>query len=524
MSSPPSQVSILQRPATASVPSAPNPGSAPVASPIAATLTSRPLVTGPVRIAARPKLEVSSLPSNSSLLEHFTGYTLKEYLDPANAGAWAAVTSFVEKMVEVMGMRAYFRYASHLSSEAKFEQEQMLDVVLTYLHKLKVPLTSRHLGAFSFFTGLTMSARPLPKAARTEKGEKRAAPHPGHIAFYIDGQHFVHMHPEYARVFARFGGDMNQPISLSKPNGAKLSDFHDTPMIDVRQSSFTARILERYGPDAAHYFFPPPSGKEDFELIRAEDGAITEYISASLGPRMLVDRTAPVTEEDIPAILEQYRKCPEIANEMTFLLQAYPLLRKSYLAPELVREMAELVGDTIIVRAVDRYGAAYRIGTLSEPEIRQLLCIPSSLVMSDQVMEKFIVSVLSPETGELDMTKLRMRCRQITSTHILDQKFQLTFVCQQTCQMLVPKEVDYRDYSVADIFTYISGNTLHVVLTDQLPMIAVGVGKDLDEGIQDAAISRWEAIQTNGLMFPPRPIHEMDHILVAPEESMLSLL
>jgi hypothetical protein len=69
--------------------------------------------------------------------------------------------------------------------------------------------------------------------------------------------------------------------------------------------------------------------------------------------------------------------------------------------------------------------------------------------------------------------------------------------------MLVPKEVDYREYSVSDIFTYISGNTLHIVLANQLPFLSVGMGKDLDQNIVDAAIARWTYISKKGLMFPP---------------------
>lgn len=441
------------------------------------------------------------------LMKHLLGITINDYLNFGEyPDAGDKVDDFVVRLVEVLGMRAFFRTNTAATFEDEKEWRLILRSVLKYLHALKIDVTPRHLGAFSFFTALS------------EPGD-----------FYIKEQHFVHIHPEYVGVFARFGGNMNEPISSAKPRGAKLSDLHSTPMIDMRQSTFTAHILERFGPDSAFYYFPVPIGPVDFALVSEEEGAMEEYIAASIGPRMLFDLDAPVTEEIAVLVLAQYKKCPEITEDMHFLVQAWPLLRRGHLSPSLVYDMAELAQDYTIMSAVHRYGASYRLGVLSEPEIRQLLCIPESLVMSDEVMERFIRSMLHPETGEFDLSKLQRRCRQITSAHVLNEKFQLTFMCENDstdngCQMLVPKEVDYRDYSVNDIFTYIYGNILHVVLADQLPIIAIGAGKHLDSAIIDAATIRWAQIRKRGLMFPPRPITEMIKLLVAPEISVIELL
>jgi len=409
-----------------------------------------------------------------------------------------AISDFIGRLVNKIGMRFLF---NDENSATPVVHRLWVVKILRYLNQQRLdqrPVTSRMLGAFSFCVNYSNVSS---------------------IDIDGSGKHFILLNPEYAGVYANFGGKLSDKISTQAE--MRLYEKFKLDMTDYRQKTFSREILNLLGDDAAYYYFPVPRG-EDF--VGMKQRTIDAYISASIGPRMLFDTTGPVSSETISSIVKHCWGSPEIIPWIPLFSEIYSHVRTAYIDVKQMHDIATLLQDSSTVNAIETYGRAFRLGWLPTGKLQQVFGLPVGMHMTTQLYQKLVNELFSPD-GEFMYDVLDRRTRNITKAYVTSQKVAYDGVFGE-CKVVVLGDIDYTAYAPIDLFIYTSatdGGTMYVTTTGDTKYIAVGKGIDVDESIEESALRAWEYAEDHSLLFPPKPVVEMARFLIEPEHDMLAI-
>ena len=352
----------------------------------------------------------------------------------------------------------------------------ILGTVLQYLDA-NPAATPRHLGAFSFL--VTRNTH----------------------MYLDDGTHFCARHREFLGVYASFGGNMKAATTYR--GEIKLSALSALRSRDVRPQRFSEEMLSLVDEGVAFYDLPTPQG-DDF--LKMSPNVLLEYISAGIGPRMLLDVNAEVTDDMVPEIIACCWKEPTMAPYIHFFDQIRKRLSYTALDFLCVNDIAVLTHDTVLLDAIEQYGESFRLAYLTRPQLDQVLGLPSDIGLSDTVRTMLIKKLMTDNEGfsekHISPAAVKQYAARIAELYITQRKTLAEMSLGMPCtvrRLTKPGKV----YCCADIFTYCTVGeecTMYVVSTDRLKELSMGVGESVDDAVEWSAIERWNHAEDTDLL------------------------